>query len=388
MKVQASRRTARRGWMAPLGIVVASVSLLAGCAGGGGGGSAAPENKVVAGQYPDYYPADYKDLVDDAKAEGGELDIYSNTDEENWAPIFRDFKKKYSFVKTINANNLDSDEVFQRVLSEQATGGTDADVLVTNAAQGWAQFTQNSDAVLQYDSPELEKLPDFAQVLPGVYGMSMDPAGITYNSSLLPDGIKGYADLAKQVEADPSKFDGKITTRDVNGAFGFTVTHALTEARPDLWSAFETILPQARPETSSGTQGEKILSGEYLTGFQISTAPSYNLEDTSGGLYKVVLPADGTVVLPRGIGIVPKAKHEATAKLFLDFVLSDEGQAAVAEGGLTSYRDSVKSAKGLHTYQDVVKAVGEDQVIIGSYDLISDDQVTEFGDHWDGLLKK
>lgn len=384
MKVHADHVPARRRWIAPLGLVVASISLLAGCA--SDGGSEAPENTVVEGQYPDYYPSDYQDLVDAAEEEGGELTIYSNTDQENWAPIFRDFQKKYPFVETINANNLDSDEVFQRVLSEQATGGTDADLLVSNAAQAWAEYVETDDAVLEYETPELGELPDFGEVLPNVYAMSMDPAGITFNNSLLPDGITGYEDLASQVEQDPATFDGKITTRDVTGAFGFTVTHALTEARPDLWSAFETILPNARPETSSGTQGEKILAGEYVAGFQISTAPSYPIVESSGGLYQVVLPEDGTVVLPRGIGIVPGATHEATAKLFLDFVLSEEGQNAVAEGGLTSYRESVEIAEGRHTYQEVVEAVGEDQIILGTYELIPEDQVNEFVDRWNGLL--
>jgi len=63
--------------------------------------------------------------------------------------------------------------------------------------------------------------------------------------------------------------------------------------------------------------------------------------DNSGGLFQVTFLDDGTVVLPRGIGIAPKAPHANTAKLFLDFVLSSEGQRAVVEGSLTSYRDDV-----------------------------------------------
>ena len=50
---------------------------------------------------PDYYPAEYEDIVDGSKDEGGALTIYSNTDQENWAPIFRDFQKKFPWVKTI-----------------------------------------------------------------------------------------------------------------------------------------------------------------------------------------------------------------------------------------------------------------------------------------------
>ncbi len=74
------------------------------------------------------------------RTRAGRSTIYSNTDQENWDPIFRDFKKKYPWVGDIAANNLDSDEVFQRVLSEQATGGSPADIVVSNAAQAWADF--------------------------------------------------------------------------------------------------------------------------------------------------------------------------------------------------------------------------------------------------------
>ena len=90
--------------------------------------------------YPDYYPAEYQDVVDASKEEGGELVIYSNTSEENWAPIFRDFKKKFPWVEDVSANDLDSDEVFQKILSEQSTGGSPADLVVSNAAVAWADF--------------------------------------------------------------------------------------------------------------------------------------------------------------------------------------------------------------------------------------------------------
>ena len=98
----------------------------------------------------------------------------------------------------------------------------------------------------------------------------------------------------------------------------------------------------------------------------------------SGGLFKVTFLDDGTVVLPRGIGIAPQAPHANTAKLFTDFVLSSEGQRAVAEGGLTSYRDDVKQADGLHTYQEIVDKVGEQNVIQAKYELVPDAEMQQF----------
>lgn len=345
----------------------ASASLAA-CGGGDDDTEKADENQIAVGEAPDYYPAEYADLIKAAEGEGGELTIYSNTSEENWAPIFRDFKKKFTFIKKVSANDLDSDEVFQKVLSEQATGSSPVDLVVSNAAQAWAGFAARDGVLTEYESPELAKLPDFAQLLPSVFAMSMDPQLIAYNTSLM-DKPTGIADLADKVAEDPGTFKDKVTVRDPESSFGYSVTQAFTENDPDgAWASFEKLLPSTRPETSSGTQMEKILSGEYLAGFFISGGPAFPVVDDSDGLVDVVYPDDGTVILPRGIGIAADSPHPATAKLFLDFVLSEEGQRAVAEGGLSSYREGI-SGPGLRTYQDAADAVGgEENLVPVSYE--------------------
>src|SRR5690349_20769931 len=125
---------------------------LAAC--GGGSEPTPPPNVIAEGKAPDYYPTDYTKIIEASKNEGGELTIYSNTDQENWAPVFRDFQKKYPWVKKISANNLDSDEVLQRALSEQATGKSPADILVSNAAQAWAEYNvEGKNRLMPYTSP-------------------------------------------------------------------------------------------------------------------------------------------------------------------------------------------------------------------------------------------
>lgn len=363
-----------------------AISLAVTACGSGGDTQPGANNAVKTGEAPDYYPAEYQDLIAASKNEGGSMTIYSNTDQENWDPIFRDFKKKYPWVGEISANNLDSDEVFQRVLSEQATAGSPADIVVSNAAQAWADFGTRPGTLMAYNSPEVAKLPKQATLMPNVYSMSLDPISIIYNTSLMTEKPTGLKSLADIVAKDPGKYQGKITTRDVNGAFGFTISHAFAEARPDSWSSLDKVLPMSKAETSSGTQLEKITSGEYLAGLFISAAPAYPKVADSGGLLGLSFYDDGTVVLPRGIGIPAKAPHPATAKLFTDFVLSEEGQRAVAEGGLTSYRDGIEAKDGLHTYQELVQAVGEENVIDVPYVKVPEDQVNSFTGRWDGLL--
>lgn len=381
-----NRGDGKRRWQITTVAAIAAISTvaaLAGCA----ATDTAPTDSENADGIPSYYPSSYSDLIEASKAEGGDLVMYSNTDQENWAPILRDFQAKYPWVTNIAANNLDSDEVFQRQLSETATGNAPADMLISNAVQAWATYIDEG-AVMDYQSPELEKLPDFAQLMPSVYAMSLDPVGLAYNTSLITEPVNSIADLAKLVKADPDKFKDKVTTRDVKGAWGFTVSHAWAEGNPKAWDTLGDILPIARPETSSGTQREKILSGEYLAGFLISSAVAYPAEADSAGLLKFVLPTDGTVVLGRGIGITPNAPHPATAKLFLDFVLSADGQAAVAEGGLTSYRDGVELRDGIHTYQEIEATAGKDGIIRVPYETVSDSDVDSFVAKWDGMLGK
>ena len=354
--------------------------MLTACGSGGDYSDVKPE-------LPDYYPADYSSIVEASKAEGGSITIYSNTDQQSWAPIFKAFQKQYPWVDSINATNLDSDEVFQRVLSEQATGQESADIVVSNAADAWADFAGRENTVHEYQSPELPKLPDFAEVMPSVYAMSVDPISMVYNTELLGEDLRptSIADLAAKVKDHPDDFDGLIAVRDPEGAFGFTVTRAFVENDPKAWDDFAAILPFSKNETSTGSMVEKVTSGEYSVAFFMG-APALTAEQRTGGLIKAVFPTDGTPLLRRGLSIAHGAPHLATAKLFTDFVLSEKGQAAVAEGGLTAYRDGVKGPEdGVPTYADVVASVGEDHLILVPYSEASDEEIEQFVDRWNSL---
>ena len=377
MKSSTSRlgtRSPVRRQLALAAVGAFALASLVACGGDDGEAAEQPnENQISVEEVPDYYPDTYADeVIEASKDEGGELTIYSNTSEENWAPIFRDFQKKFPWVEDVSANDLDSDEVFQRVLAEQATGSSPVDLIVSNAAVAWADFAEREGTLQDYDSPELGELPDFAELLPNVYAMSTDPQTIAYNTELMPEAPTGIASLADIAEANKDVLQDKITVRDPESSFGFTVTRNFTEANG--WDDLERVLPFTRAETSSGTQMEKILSGEYLAGFFVSGGPAFPVVDDSQGLVDVVYPEDGTTVLPRGIGIAADSPHPATSKLFIDFLLSEEGQYAVAEGGLSSYRDGVEGP-GLHTYQEVVDAVGEDKVLFAPYEAVPKDEV-------------
>lgn len=375
-----------------LALTVTAILAIAACGGGSSSPAATADSSPPAG--PTTAPSGTAAspstgidpaLVAAAEDEGGTLDIYSNTSEENWTPIFEAFKAAYPFITSISANDLGSDEVFERYLSESATGSSPADMLVTNAASAWATFAARGNVLTEYEPANLAGLPDFATVLPNVYAMSVDPLTIGYNSDLLQPAPTGLANLAEIVGAAPDQYNDKLTFRDVEGSFGFTVSYAFVQGNPDAWTALETLLPLSRPEESSGTQIEKITTGEYVAGFFISGAVAYPAQADSDGLFAVTYLDDGTVVLPRGIGITATAPHPNTARLFLEFVLSEAGQNAVAEGGLSSYRDGIPGGEGRHTYQELQQLVGDDSIIFVEYAEIPEAEINAFIERWNGL---
>ena len=133
--------------------------------------------------------------------------------------------------------------------------------------------------------------------------------------------------------------------------------------------AFEEEQAPALPST--GSQVEKVTAGEYSVGFFMGS-PALTAEQRTGGLIKAVFPDDGTPLLRRGISMLQGAPHPVTTKLFTDFVLSADGRAAVAEGGLTAYRD-------------VIASVGEENTILIPYTKASDEEIQQFSDRWSSL---
>lgn len=378
----------RTRWLRRAGAVGAAVAVL--LSGACASEPTAPPNEIDVEQVPSYYPADYQEIIEGSKSEGGELIISSGTAKENWAPVFRDFQKKYPWVDSILAKESGV-EIYQQLLSQIATDSVQSDMLVVSSTQGWSEFAANEGALAEYTSPELEELPEFAELLPNVYAMSMDPMGMVYNTSLITEDLTSLADLADYAEAHPGELDGKVVVRSADTVFGFTVAKAWTEdnpKNPEAWSTFEQLLPLSHAEASSGAQIEKILSGEYAAGFLISSAVGYSQEQKSAGLVKFVLPKDGTLLLGRGAGIINKAPHPNTARLFVDFLLSDEGQRAVAEGGLTAYRDGIAGTEGLRTYQDLVNEVGEESVVVVPFELTPEAEVEAYRTRFNDLMSQ
>lgn len=372
----ADARPGRREFL--LGLLAAGVALpLSSIAATKDGGSS----------WPSYYPEDYRSIVDASKHESG-LTIYSNMATYNWQPIIQDFQKHYPWIKNVKTNNLGSSEVFERYYSESATGTSPASLMVSGSPTSWMGFSKKH-AALDYKSPELKHLPSFGEPLPNIYTFSADPILMGYNTALLTEKERprSITQLVEMVKKDPTKFHGKITTYDVTVSFGFAIFYDwLRHNKADGWEKLGALLKMTRPERSSGPMVDKILTGEYLAGYFLSSTVVLPQVPKSSGLLGWSYIEDGTPMFLRGMGIPKTAPQVNSAKLMLNYILSHDGQKSVYEGGFTPYRSDLTSQDVPRSYNSIVSKLGEKNIVIVGYNNISNEEESDFIKKWKSYL--
>ena len=341
-----------------------------------------------AQEVPSYYPADYSQIIEGSRSESG-LMIYSNMADNNWQPLIEGFNAKYPWIK-VETVDLGSGTVHSRWEAEKGSSARTADLLVSGANDRWAAYGQDG-SMEDYKSPEAQHLPDFAQPYPGVNVLSADPLVITYNAALLTEEQRptGFASLVEAATADPSAFEGKITTYDAaRNSFGLAAWWSYMDKKGDAaWDGLRKIGPMIRGETSGGPMNEKIATGEYVMGIAVSGITIFpRLEQPGGEILGFAFPDDGTIMMMRGMGIPKGAANPNSAKLFVDYALSQEGQTQVGKGGLVPYREDVAEDQVRYTFQKISEQIGEENMIIAGFDQRLITEAQSFVDKWNEAI--
>lgn len=329
----------------------------------------APEAPTKSIAYPDYYPAEYEQIVEGSKAESPLL-VYSAMAESNWKPVLDAFHELYPWIE-VQTLDLGGSEAFERYYAESATGAQTTDLIIMPDPTGWLEFVKNRGEAMDYESPESPYLPDWSMPFPGLYTVTTDPMLILYNEQVLPEDLrpKGIAELVEMATANPDVFDGKITTYDVAIPFAFGINWAFVrDVGEQAWGLLETLGPMTMPEQSGGTQLEKLTSGEYAVGYFVSSGVFPKLPDLEG-IVGWSFIEDGTPVYLRGMAIPNAAKNVNSAKLMLDFILSHDGQVVWGKGGLTPYRADVTAEECSRTFYTIAEQIGGvDKMVLINYD--------------------
>jgi iron(III) transport system substrate-binding protein len=314
--------------------------------------SAALRHAVAA---EDDRPGTAKDVIAAAEKDG-KITIYSTTDSALVQPLLKDFAALYPKIP-VEYTDMNSTELYNRVISEAAAGEVAGDVLWSSAMDLQVKLANDAFAI-SYASPELSHLPKWAAWRNEAFGTTFEPIVFVYNKRLLkPEDVPhSHADLAKALESKPDFWKGKVTSYDPErSGIGFLLITQDARLDPSFAQTSRAYgRVGAKLYTSVGAMLERIGSGEHLLGFNIfgSYALARQKKDPS---IAIVYPKDYTLVMSR-IALIPKAaKHQNGGKVFLDYLLSKRGQALIAKQMLFSIRDDVE---GEATAQALTKELG------------------------------
>ncbi|SIT56439.1 Family 1 extracellular solute-binding protein [Mesorhizobium prunaredense] len=293
-------------------------------------------------------------LIDAAKKEGT-VSVYTSTDAEQSQKLQDAFTKKYGIA--IAYNDVGTNGAYNQVISEAAAGQVTADVVWSSAMD--LQMTLVKDGYAQeYASPEAANIPAWANYKNILFGTTVEPIGVIYNTKALTEDRlpKTYADMITFLKNNKTELQGKVATFDPEKS-GSGFLHHSNDARQrkDFWDLAKAMGDDgAKIYSSSGGMKETVVSGENVIAINIigSYALDWVKESPNLGVH---FASDYTPAFSRLALVANNAPHPNAAKLFVDFLLSQEGQSALAEGGLPAVR---KDATGGLNIDTLSKRVG------------------------------
>lgn len=239
----------------------------------------------------------------------------------------------------VNIFQATTGKVMARLEAEQAN--PQADILIS-ASWDTAEDLHNRGWLLPYQSQNAEKVPANLKTSDYV-AQGISALGIVWNSKSGTPEPKEWQDLTT------GDFKDKVTTPDpaLSGA-SLDLLIGLQNGMGDAaWKLFEQLKQNGMVVSGPNAQAvTPVMQGAKAAVFGAVDYVSYG-NIAQGESLKVIFPASGTVIAPRPMMILKTTQHAADAKAFVDYVLSPEGQALVADAWLMPARTDVTAKRPL-----------------------------------------
>jgi iron(III) transport system substrate-binding protein len=272
-------------------------------------------------------------VVEGAKKEGA-LVVYTSMTVDQMQKILDAFKARYPFIRT-NMFRAVGERLLTKIMTEAQAGKHDFDIV--QSAESQAYFLKKKNLLQKYISPETRNIekPFF------------DPQGYWTAVYIMPNVIAYNTRMVKRDEVP--KTDEDLLNPKWKGKLGMDHT------KPE-WFAWKL----KRMGEEKGLAYMKRLGAQE---FQLYAGLSVITNLLVAGEFPLVLntylhnveevkrrgaPVDWIVQEPvftkfQPLGIGSKAPHPNAAKLFSDFVLSEEGQKIIASFGRVPTRRGVST---------------------------------------------
>lgn len=301
-----------------------------------------------------YKPATREEIVQAARSEA-EINWYTSMPEQQASEFAAGFEKQYDFLR-VRITRQSTFDIVARVEDELNTGRTQADVIHV-LDPGIFIALRKRGQLYRYESPESKNIPPQYKD-PGYWTAArLVTVCLAYNTDRVSanDAPRTWRDLLdekwahriamKDAETGGSAYAQYYFLREKYGA---AYWEELARLRPAMYKSEDRVLQAVLNGTADVAGG--------VLGYKI-----YQYEKVDKQPVRAVWPTDGVPVSPGPVAMLRTCPHPNASKLFVDYVLSREGQAALASMlGSYSPRPDVDAPEGRIPLSELVLLRAED----------------------------
>ncbi|MCC7276670.1 MAG: extracellular solute-binding protein [Alphaproteobacteria bacterium] len=295
-------------------------------------------------------------LIEGARKEG-KLAVATSAPGDGFPKFLESFKAKYPFIDvTTGFYTAPTGRVLSRVMAELQSGNVNSDVMHIANSAPYIDLARKG-MLLQYMSPEYAAHQ--AGSHDNGYWGSARVIGVimAYNKNKLPaeQAPKAWVDLLKP------EFKGKkIAIQNAAAGTAFNQFYMLERVLGvDFIKKLAAQEPVIMP--TSGQVSDAMIRGEVLVGATVDHWRAFEESAVKAGIVGVY-PTEGMPIAVAPVAILKGAPNPNAAKLFMDYVLSQEGQTRLNTEiyGVYSMRADVKAPPGQKALADTKPLIPTD----------------------------
>ncbi len=277
---------------------------------------------------------------------GGTITLYTSVPQPIADKIQADFQSKFPDI-TLDVFRSGTSAVTAKIATEKEAGEIQADLVWVAEPSTYEDF-KDQDLLLKFTPPEAVNLP----------GEMKDPEGYYYAGRLI-NMIIGYN---TSIASPPVKWQDLLKP-EYKGKLGFpsplrsgaAIASVKTLADKFGWKYFEDFKANGGLQIkNNSTVRDMLATGELAVGVLLD----YMVRGAKakGSPIDYVWPEEGAVFIPSPIAIFKNSRNPEAAKIFVNYVLSQEGQATMVNlGNFCPVRTDVAPPAATPTFGKIKK---------------------------------
>ncbi|WP_409967736.1 ABC transporter substrate-binding protein [Bengtsoniella intestinalis] len=305
----------------------------------------------------------------------GAFTLYTSQPETDAQALIEAFNAIYPDV-TVNVFRSGTEEVISKLMAEVQVNSVQADVLLVSDASTF-EGLKSEGLLMSYASPELDGIdPSYYDADNTYTGTKIIATGIMVNTDLVDldaTPITALADLT-----DPS-FAGEVIMPSplYSGAAAYNLG-VLLRTEGFGWDYFSDLKDNGVVVgTGNGSVQTAVLNGEQSVGLIVEYMALREIE--AGAPLAFIYPEEGALNVTEPIAIVEGSQNVELAQLFVDFILSEEGQKTTAEIGYTPIRNGVDAPEGFKSADELFNLTYDMETLVATKEADKEEFSVLFG---------